>query len=139
MLKFMLGPIAGAVSGLGLWQTFGLTVFGMMTSVVLAAYLGQWLRAFVKTRLAPKLGKSKLFTRGNRRLVTNWNRYGLPGVAFMTPILLSPIGGTLLAVSFGETPRRIVPAMLASALFWGLALTWLARTAGTYMPHWAVG
>jgi hypothetical protein len=55
--------------------------------------------------------------------VNIWRKYGLKGVAFFTPILLTPIGGTILAVSFGESKGKIFLYMLCSAIFWGIILS----------------
>ncbi len=120
MFKFIFGIVTGEATGMPWWLTTVLTVAGMMTSVVVFSHLGieirrRWMERFRKVR--PR------FTRRNRRMVAIWSRYGLGGVAFMTPLLFSPIVGTILAVSFGESPRRIMGAMFLSAVFWGTALT----------------
>ena len=127
MFKFVFGPVSGQMSGLGMTETILLTIAGMMTSVVIFSLLGlqirtAWMRRFKTKRLK--------FTPKNRRIVAMWSKFGLPGVAFFTPILLSPIIGTILAVSFGEQPRRIMTAMFASAVFWGVALTYFFHVLG---------
>lgn len=120
MFKFIFGIVTGEATGMPVWLTVVLTVAGMMTSVVVFSHLGmeirrRWMLRFRKVR--PR------FTRSNRRMVAIWSRYGLGGVAFLTPLLFSPIVGTILALSFGESPKRIVGAMFLSAIFWGTALT----------------
>ena len=130
MFKFIFGPLTGAAAGLATWETCLLTFGGMMTSVVIFSLAGTearaaWVRQLRRRRRAPKA-----FTQRNRRLVRIWRRFGLRGVAFLTPLIFSPILGTILAVSFGEPPRRIVPAMFVSAMFWSMALTWLVAAAG---------
>jgi len=130
MFKFIFGPLTGAASGLSLWETTLISVGGMMTSVLIFSLIGQGARKVWVTQLRKHNSPRPLFTRANRRIVTVWKHFGLGGIAFFTPLIFSPIVGTMLAVSFGETPRRIVPAMLLSAIFWGVALTWLVRVAG---------
>ncbi len=118
MVKFMLGPSIGYFSGLSITSTIIFTVLGMMTSVVIFAYLGRIIKqTFFKNR------KSKLFTKKNRKIITVWNKYGLAGIAFLTPLILSPILGTALATSFGERPKKIMIYMLGSAIFWGLTFS----------------
>ncbi|MEZ5067446.1 MAG: hypothetical protein R2847_02715 [Bacteroidia bacterium] len=40
-----------------------------------------------------KENKPKIFTKRNRRIITLWRKYGLFGIAFITPVILSiPIG-----------------------------------------------
>jgi ABC-type sulfate transport system permease subunit len=45
------------------------------------------------------------------------------GVAMLTPVILSPIGGTIIAVSFGEDKWRIFIYMLLSSILWSLILS----------------
>jgi len=133
MFKFIIGPITGVASGLAMWETFALTVVGMMTSVFIMSFLGQRARQLWIERLRRQKTPTRMFTKANRRVVGIWRRFGLHGIAFCTPIFLSPIGGTIVAIAFGETPKRILPAMLVSAIFWGMALTWLMHVAGEQM------
>ncbi len=130
MFKFIFGPLAGTAAGLATWETCLLTFGGMMTSVVIFSLVGSEARTAWVQRLRRRR-QAKAFSRRNRRLVFIWRRFGLRGVAFLTPLIFSPILGTVLAVSFGEPPRRIVPAMLVSAMFWSVALTFLVDRAGT--------
>lgn len=118
MAKFLFGPPLGVTLKLGFWATFVACMGGMMTSVVVLSYLGSYLKLFL---LRLKKKSTKLFTPSNRRIVTIWTKFGLIGIAFLTPPLLTPIGGTLIAVGFGEPPFKIILYMLISGLAWGLA------------------
>ncbi len=119
MFKFFIAPFTGFGLGLGFLETYICTVAGMMLSVVLFAYLGK----YAKNKLSKMFSKKrKLFSPYNRRLVQIWQKYGMWGVALLTPILFSPIVGTLIASSFGESPLRIIYYMFISASFWGMVL-----------------
>lgn len=128
MFKFLLGPVTGVAVGLSLLETFFFTVSGMMTTVTLVSFVGDRMRIWWNKRNAGK--KQKVFTRKNRRIVSIWSRFGIQGLAFLTPILLSPIVGTMLAVSFGEKRSRIYWYMFVSALFWGIALSFFFHYIG---------
>ena len=65
----------------------------------------------------------KLFTKRNRRFVTLWKKYGLFGVSFLTPVVFSPVIGTLLVHAFGGSKKKIITYMLISAVFWSFLLT----------------
>lgn len=117
MLKFILGPVGGYAAGLNLITTILATVFGMMTIVFLFTYSGNWFKEKVLGRFFKKRNK---FSIGNRRFVNIWKKYGLPGVALLTPLLLTPIGGTLLAVSSGSPKDKIIFYMFLSASFWAV-------------------
>ncbi len=119
MFKFFIAPFTGFGLGLGFLETYICTVAGMMLSVVIFAYLGK----YAKNRFTKFFSKKKrLFSPYNRRLVQVWQKYGMWGVALLTPILFSPIVGTLIAISFGESPLRIIYFMFISASFWGMVL-----------------
>jgi len=120
MLKFIAGPVGGYAAGFSLLKTIIVTVTGMMTSVTLFTFLG----TFLRERVFGKFFKSrKTFTNRNRKFVTIWNKYGQIGVALLTPILLTPIGGTLLLTSF-RTPKAIIMIyMSVSAVVWAIVVS----------------
>ena len=120
MLKFFFGPVMGTTFGFPWLVTALITVAGMMTSVVLFSLMGNRARTWMMKRFQ---SNRRLFTPRNRRTVNIWRKYGLKGVAFLTPILLTPIGGTLLAISFGESKSKIFFYMLCSGIFWGIVLS----------------
>jgi membrane protein DedA with SNARE-associated domain len=126
-VKFILGPISGTASGLGWVETCVFTVLGMMTSVLIFSLLGAGVRAKLFNR---RKKKRRLFTSRNRRIVRIWRRYGLSGVAFLTPLIFSPILGTIVASSFGEPWKRIFVYMFVSAVFWGVVFSLLVHQLG---------
>lgn len=120
MFKFVIGPTTGIFAGLSIVESALLSTLGMMTSVVIFSYGGAaarnwWFETFRQDR--------KLFSPRNRKIVRFYVRWGIKGLSFLTPIIFSPIVGTLLAVSFGEDKTKIIRFMLISALFWGFILS----------------
>ena len=120
MLKFVFGPLGGYAAGFPLIITILITVAGMMTVVILFTYFGAWIKMKVIDKF---FRKSNRFSSRNRKFVTIWKRYGLVGVAVLTPVILTPIGGTVLAVSSGSPKERIIFYMLVSASFWAVVLS----------------
>jgi membrane protein DedA with SNARE-associated domain len=120
MLKFIFGPVGGYLAGLSLTTTILVTVAGMMTMVVAFAYFGDFLRHKVLSRLPIR---RKKFSDRSRRFVRFWRRYGLAGVAFFTPVILTPIFGTILAVGFGAPRKQLILFMFISASFWAVVLS----------------
>jgi hypothetical protein len=123
MVKFFGGPLAGVSLGLNFMQTLGLTVAGMMTTVVVVSGVGRMWALHQRQRREDK-GKP-LFSKRSRRIVGIFRRFGMPGIAFLTPVLFSPIGGTVIATQLHVPRWRIVLHMLWSAVFWGSVLTTL--------------
>ena len=121
MFKFVVGPATGIFSGLSIMETGILAGTGMTFSVLLfssggIAVRNRWFAGFRHDR--------KLFSVKNRRVVQFYSRFGLPGMALLTPVVFSPIVGTLLVVSLGEEKRKVLLWMSASAYFWGFVLSW---------------
>jgi hypothetical protein len=78
------------------------------------------IRAFVIAHEAKM--RPRTFTKTSRLAVKTWKRFGLWGISILTPIILSPVGGSLIAVSFKvKTPKIIsymaVTHFVASILF----------------------
>ena len=117
MLKFIFGPLGGYAAGFSLITTILVTVAGMMTVVLVFTFFGNWIREKIIARFSKK---RKKFSPRNRRFVTIWKKYGLIGVAALTPIILTPIGGTLLAVSSGSPKEKIIFYMFISAAVWSV-------------------
>lgn len=117
MLKFIAGPVLGSAAGYSIWKIILVTVSGMMTSVFIFTLLGSQFRKILALRIKKK---SPVFTKKNRSIVRLWAKYGDVGIAFFSPLFLTPIGGTLILVSFGTKKRKIYFHMLWSALFWSV-------------------
>jgi membrane protein DedA with SNARE-associated domain len=120
MLKFIFGPIGGFAAGLTLITTILVTVGGMMTVVLLFAFFGDFIRDKILNRFFPK---RKKFSERNRKFIGIWRKYGLFGVAALTPIFLTPIGGTLLAISVGTPRNKLILYMFISASIWSVILS----------------
>ncbi len=120
MLKFIGGPTLGAAVGLTFPETVAMTVLGMMTSVVIVSFFGPGLRKWLNATFRKD---QRVFSRRNRKVVTLWRKYGLFGISFLTPVLFSPILGTLLVYAFGGSKYKVLGYMLFSAIFWSLTLS----------------
>ena len=67
--------------------------------------------------------KKKVFTKRNRKIVTIWKKYGLVGLAFITPVILSIPIGTIIANSYVTNRKKIFLFMFVSILFWSVLMT----------------
>lgn len=131
MLKFILGPMTGFALGLHFITSTLATIAGMMMSVTIFTYFGEWLRSVLLKRFYRNRRK---FTARSRRIAA-WRKYGLTGIAVLTPLLLTPIGGSLLAVGATKSKGRILLAMLISATGWSLAFNGVIYYLGSdYLP-----
>ena len=107
--------------GLPLYLTVLLTIAGMMTSVVVISYAGKAAQRFYMSRRKKK--NKPIFSKQSRRIVRIWQRFGIRGIAFLTPVIFTPIIGTMVAIVLGVSKNKILMYMLFSAVVWGIALT----------------
>jgi membrane protein YqaA with SNARE-associated domain len=125
MLKVVFGPTLSYASGLHYTTSILVTFGGMMTSVLIITFFGDVL----------KKGKLKAWFERREQKAQNskWKKYGLVGLAILTPLLLTPIGGTILSVAGGYPRHRIIIYMLVSAMTFALASTALIYYFGDAM------
>lgn len=123
-LKFVFGPALGIIAyDLPIAAVIVLTALGMMTTVYIFTFFGDQIRTFL-TRFRKK--DRKIFTRKNRQFVKIWRRYGLKGVCFLTPLILTPPGGAILINVLGSKKSLIIKWMWISAIFWSIIICTLA-------------
>ncbi|WP_237144310.1 hypothetical protein [Pontibacter pamirensis] len=120
MVKFLWGPLTGISLGLSYLETVLLTVAGMMTSVLVFSFVGKAVSEWYSKRQRAK--QKPRFTKKNRRIVQVWTRFGVSGVAFLTPLLFTPIFGTIVAALLGAPRKLIFIHMFWSAVFWSVTL-----------------
>jgi len=110
MIKFIFGPIGGKAAGLHLITTMVFT------------YFGEFIREKIINRLRKKRADQSREGQ-NKKNAGFFKKYGLLGIALLTPVILTPIGGTLLAVSVSPNREKIIFYMFISACIWSVILT----------------
>lgn len=131
-LKFFGGPIAGAILKLTWIETAICSAIGMMFTVLILTYVGSGIQEMMKKR---RKTPPKKFTRTNRIAVNIWRKFGIVGIAFLTPPLFTPLFGPILAVAFRVPRPAIFLWMSASAIIWGLAISYITHKAA-FIQHW---
>lgn len=126
--KIIFGPTLGMAYGLSIAETVVLSLLGMMTTVYLLSYFGPEIRRLIN-RIFTRKKKRRNFTPKRRRFVRIWRRWGVPGIAFLTPLLLSPIGGALMVNALGGKRREILKWMWVFGGLWSVILTLLVKYA----------
>ena len=121
MFKIIFGPTMGYAAGFSPLVTVLITVSGMMTTVLIFTFFGEIIREKILNRfIKPK----KVFTKKNRRFVKIWRKYGELGVAFLTPILLSPPGGSIIAIALGGSRKKTIGYMFLWSVVWTTIITY---------------
>jgi hypothetical protein len=117
LFKFIAGPVLGAAAGYSVPEMVLVTVLGMMTTVVALTYLGGMLKIQYKNVFRPE---KKYFTKSNRRIIRIRQKFQPLAIAFIAPLIFSPIGGTIIMNSLGIKKRKILTYMLFSSVFWAI-------------------
>lgn len=113
--KFAIAAIAAmSNSTLNFFEIAASVGSGALLSVVVYTYFGQQINKWVKRFY--KKGKPTSFAR-KRRMYNFWKKYGLVGAAALAPFL-SPMISVGIAVSFQESPRRIITYTSISIIVW---------------------
>jgi hypothetical protein len=119
-LKFIAGPITGFGLGLTWYETVIFTWMGAMLTISLTLSMGKLVIGFIG-RFRKK--KAILFSKRVRYAVQIWQKFGIKGISALTPLIFTPIGGSLLALSFKVSLPRVLFFMAISSLLWALLYT----------------
>lgn len=67
--------------------------------------------------------EKKIFTPQTRRMVKLWRKYGLFGIALITPVIISIPLGTIIATRFIPNRKKVLLYLCVSVIFWSLTMT----------------
>lgn len=129
-VKFVFGGVPLALLyGFSFFKTVTVTSIGGFVGSTFFVYTSDKLIAYFKKKKAKKKHETepakakKIFTRKNKIIVTVKKRFGLLGIAVLTPSLFSIPIGCFLAVRYFKDKQRIVIYMFGSILFWAVTLS----------------
>lgn len=113
------------------WESIALAIFGGMLGVVVFSYFGEaikrtWQRIFPKKKTLDKITINRFL----RTIVYVRQRYGLAGIAFLTPPILTVPVGAMLAGSFYKNKLQIFSYMFVAFTFWSVLLCGAYYTLG---------
>lgn len=126
-VKFLFAPSLAIGSGFGYLKTIVITFCGGSIGILFFYYFGYWMinkfKSKNKTTLSSEAKKKKIFTRTNKLIVRIKSKYGLMGLSFITPAIISiPVGSILAAKYFRKNPKTL-SYLLLSLFFWCVLLT----------------
>jgi hypothetical protein len=105
------------------WETFIFTCLGGVIGVL---FFARFRKVVLKLyfRFFPYKPKAKRKNSFRRTLaLTTARKYGLFGIAFLTPVFLSIPIGTFVALHFFPDKKKTLPILFASVLGWSFLLT----------------
>lgn len=92
-------------------------VFGSILFTYLFAGILKWWDKLKEGMFSSKHPK-KIFTKFNRRVIRIKHRFGLTGIAILTPIFLSIPIGAFLAERFYKDKKKVIIYLSISAIAW---------------------
>ena len=121
------------LAGLGLAVAYGMNTLqifvclclGSMAGVFFFTLFGLRLRRSIHERRRRNGVLKPLNFKKARGWKRRWLRFGLPGIAFLSPPVFSIPVGVLISVIYENRLRRILIAMTISVLFWVSVLAFL--------------
>jgi uncharacterized membrane protein len=130
-VKFVFGGVPLAlVHGFSFFKAVVVTSLGGFTGVIVFVFLSDTIIKKVKDRRLKKMqqGKieptrKKIFSKKNRLIIHVKHRFGLLGIAVLTPLLFSIPVGCFLATRYFKDKQRILIYMFASILFWAVSVS----------------
>src|SRR5687768_5835739 len=119
LVKFSMGTLAAIAADLGLGGSLA-NIIGGIIGIVVFTYLGGVIQDYLVKKYPYRFGRK--FTSSNRFLVKVKKRFGLGGIAVLTPIALSIPVGVLFALALTHDKKKIMVSMIISLLFWATIL-----------------
>lgn len=101
-------------------QTLLFTVVGGVLSVLVFSFLSDKIYKLIKKRRQNKVKKRSM---KKVLAIKTARKYGLFGIAFLTPIFLSIPIGTYLALHFFPEKKKTIPILITSVVAWSLVLS----------------
>ena len=125
--KFLTAPITSLNIGFNYLQTLIITTMGGILGVIAFYYLSNGI-AFLFFKIASKFRKGepspkKVFTWKNKMIVKTVRKYGLLGIAIITPVLLSIPLGTFIAARYFHDQTQVLKYLCSSVVFWSVILS----------------
>ena len=124
--KLLWAPGAAAAAGLNFQETVIITSAGGMTGILFFYYFGHMVFVAIdnwRARRRKVVKEKKVFTRKNRLVVNVKSKFGIIGLAFLTPCILSIPIGCVIAAKFYFANRRTLPLLLIFTVMWSFILS----------------
>ena len=121
-VKFFLAIPLAAQYDFTFWETFLLSCLGGIVGIIVFA---KFRKAVLKLYYRIYPFNYNVKNKGLRRTIAlkTARKYGLFGIAFLTPVFLSIPIGTFIALHFFPNKKKTLPILFASVLGWSFLLT----------------
>ena len=102
-------------------QSVTMLISGGFTGILFFYYFSNWINKMI-AKIFQKKKKKQIFSKKVRRFINIKNKYGLIGIALITPVVISIPVGSFIASRFFSKNKFTLLFMLAGVVFWALTL-----------------
>jgi hypothetical protein len=99
----------------------------------LSASILKWMHYYREKRNIQK----RSFTKTTRRMIRIKQRFGLVGIAFITPVISQPIGA-FFAEKFFKDKKKVILYLSVSVIFWAMALYFILLIFHDQLKGWLI-
>jgi len=127
-VKFLFSPFTAVALGFSFQKTIIVTSIGGIVGVLFFYFGGVWFfeklaKLNWKKKSENQSEENIKKEKRNRRLLKIIDKYGMFGVAALSPVLISiPIGAVIASKYFNKNPFAII-YLIVGVLFWSVVLT----------------
>lgn len=138
-VKFVTAAPLATAYGFNYFETLVITAIGGILGVFIFFQISKAaLKAILKTKKnkelekmnqaelpgqQPKIVKKKIFTWKNKFIVRTVRKFGLPGIAIITPVILSIPLGTFIAFRYFHNKQKVFTYLSMAVIFWAIILS----------------
>ncbi|MBL0049050.1 MAG: hypothetical protein IPP32_13250 [Bacteroidetes bacterium] len=130
-VKFVLGSVPLALGfGFSFLKSLLVTTAGGFLGVFIFVNTSEYIlnrwqeRKKTKKKITPF---KKNFTRKNKLIVRTKRRFGLTGIALLTPLLLSIPIGSFIALRYFKNKHKVLVYLFGSVIFWSASSYYLYK------------
>lgn len=118
--KFLFAPGMVRAAGFNFWESIFICILGGWTGIFIFYFVGKWVTKQFDSLLSKK--NKKKFTRMNRFVIRIKTKFGLLGIAILTPCILSIPIGCILASKYFRHNNLTLTYLLVSLVSWAFIL-----------------
>ena len=123
-VKFLLAiPVAAYQYELTLWETFLFSSIGGVLGVIVFAKFSRWIIDQYSIWMSSRQKADSKKELKKVVAIKTVRKYGLFGIAFLTPIFFSIPIGTFIALRFFPNKKKTLPVLAASVFGWSFVLS----------------
>ncbi len=114
----LVGIPAGYVAGFNYLEVVLYTFIGGTLGIIFFVYSARGVKNLYVKYLESRNKKPRKFTKMNRFIVKIKQRFGLYGLALITPPIISVPVGAMIAASIYRDKKRVLVFMIGGVVFW---------------------